>query len=461
VLDAGCRVRPGLMEWVLDSIKAKGGTWAEFWCREDRLARLAEALHDSSEEAAGVWERVCALLTPDVLFPGAPHQGALLTALAALAARPAGGLPQSVARTVADWVLLREHFEKASPLLEVPRSDLLDACRRRGLNPSALLGRYFERFVDPLTPPLSEEKKGKGSEVNEEVLKDFAGFFHTFFPEGDYHAHGARLVGWLEVTASCACADRRCAYQRFYLEHFVPAEHRQRLAEEMQQAGHLSTPAAPAAERPPFPVVEVSVGPSSPIGPVPGEPDALFVLAGVSPRGRCRHALLLALASQFLWLGLALGGGLAVVLLCGSALPLVKKFPELALFVPLVVVAAEAMAAQAVAIALGGAVAQTQARWGRLFGLRLLARLPLVLLCGAAAAGLSLAFWTGPGKFTQVLGGAVAGGMLAAAVLGLVLPGVFRRFGWEARLPAGPVVRILASVAAVVLYFSLAGWLLR
>jgi magnesium transporter len=465
ILDAESRVRPGLMEWILDALKVQGSAWVEFWCREDRLTRLAETLHDSSEEAAGVWQRVCALLTPDVLLPGAPQQGALLTALAALAARPAGGLPHSVAQTVADWVLLREHFEKASPLLEVPQGDLLDACKRLGLNPSALLARYFERFVDPQTSaPSPAEKKGTEEGVNEDVLKDFAGFFHTFFPEGDYHAHGARMVGWLEVVASCPSEERRLAYHKFYLEHLVPAQHRQRLSEEMQQAGHLPCPDAPSAECPPVPVVEVSVGPTCPIGPAPtapGEPAARFALAGVPASAGCRHAPLLALGSQFLWLCLALGGGLAVVVLCGSSLPLVKKLPELALFVPLVVVAAEAMAAQAVAVALEGASTARAAKKLRLFGLRLLTRLPLALVCGAAAGGLALAFWTGPARFTQVLGGAVAGGMVVASVLGLALPGLVRRFGWEARVPAGPVARALASVAAVVLYFRLAGWLLR
>ena len=451
LLDGGGRVRPSLFGWVLDALKARGGTWAGFWCREDRLSRLAALLRDSGEEAAAVWERIVGLVSADVLFPGAPDQGALLTALAAQVARPANGLPKAAARAITDWVLLREHFEKASPVLEIPRGDLLDACGRRGLNPTGVLGRYFVQFVEP-------------HGMDEAVLRDFAGFFRTFFEEGDeYHAHGSRAHGWQEVVAVCPAEDRREAYLSFYLEHFVPSECRARLAEELHRAGHLTSPEPPTS-RPPVPVVEVKTGPTCPVGPAPqspaADPSALFALAGVPASTGCRHAPLLALGAQLLWLCLALVGGLVVVVLCGSALPLVKKFPALALFVPLVVVAAEAMAAQAVAVALEGGAGST-AGWGRRFGLRLLARLPLLLVCGAAAGGLALAFWTGTTKFALVLGGAVAGGMLLAALLGLALPGLFHRLGCEGRLAAGPVARVLASVAAVLLYFHLAAWLLH
>ena len=243
LLDSGCRVRPGLLEWLLDSIKAQGSAWVQFWCREKRLTQLTAVLRESGEDAAGIWERICGQITEDVLFPGAPQQGALLTGLAAEAAQPGGGLPKTAIRIVADWVLLREHFEKASSVLDVPRSDLLDACARRGLDPAAVLARYFERFVEP-------------HGLNEEVLKDFAGFFHTFFAEGDeYHTHGVRLVGWLRMVSACPAEDRRTVYQKFYLEQFVPPEHRGRLTEEMQQGGQLPPAprgrAAAGARRPP------------------------------------------------------------------------------------------------------------------------------------------------------------------------------------------------------------------
>src|SRR5262249_14960980 len=136
-------------------------------------------------------------------------------------------LPAGVARTIADWALLRDHFEKASALPPGESSPIISACNRRGLDPMAELTTYFVRYIQP-------------QKVLDELLADFAGFFQSFYPEpAEYPDHEACLSGWLQVVADCADVKKKEAYQRYYLDHHVPLDFRRRLAEEMHQAGKL------------------------------------------------------------------------------------------------------------------------------------------------------------------------------------------------------------------------------
>jgi hypothetical protein len=132
-----------------------------------------------------------------------------------------------VSRTIADWALLRDHFEKASALPPGESSPIISACNRRGLDPMAELTMYFVRYIQP-------------QKLRDELLADFAGFFQSFYPEPmEYPDHEACLSGWLQIVADCADMKKKEAYQRYYLDHHVPHDFRRRLAEEMHQAGKL------------------------------------------------------------------------------------------------------------------------------------------------------------------------------------------------------------------------------
>jgi hypothetical protein len=294
LLRARPRIGAAQLAWLLDALAAFDPSWQEFWCRDSHLARLLEVLRAMGAEAGTIWEGLGGLITEAVLLPGGQQQGALLTELSAARALPGTSLPPAASQVIADWVLLREHFEKAAAVLEVPRPELHDACARRAIDPSRVLALYFDRFVLP---------HGLGKEV----LDDFIGFFHTFYPEGsEYHPCGARLLGWLRVVTVCPEVDR-AAYQQHYLEHFVPVEHRLRLAKEMSQAG-LLPPVAPVSS--PLPIVNTT---SKEMPERSGEAD-LFLLTGVPPEVQPVQSL----GGRLVWLSWALAGGLVAARCCAD-----------------------------------------------------------------------------------------------------------------------------------------------
>jgi magnesium transporter len=145
--------------------------------------------------------------------------------------------------------------------------------------------------------------------------------------------------------------------------------------------------------------------------------------------------------------------------LCGLHAAQLRRTPALVLFVPLVILLAEVMATQAVALALA-AHATGRGNLLRNLGKEALLGVVLALACGVVTGGLAMAVWAVPNRFALGLGGTVAAAGVVAVAGGLALPVLLRRLRWDARVAAGPPVRALVSVAALALYFGLARWLL-
>jgi len=172
LLDRFLKHRPGLrgetLEWLLESFGVFRREPDNLWGRDNRLGSLLELLRGLGEEAAPIWSRLCSLLDPALLAPGDSFQNALLMELAAIKDRPGPQLPREVAQIIADWILLRAHFERATDVPESTRRQVLDACKRLRFDAMDVLGRYFERYLLP-------------QGMNKPVLDDFVGFFHSFF----------------------------------------------------------------------------------------------------------------------------------------------------------------------------------------------------------------------------------------------------------------------------------------
>jgi hypothetical protein len=429
-------LRPETLEWLLDWLGAWKEEWAEFWARDNHRGQLFDILRECGAEAGGLWDRFCGRINQHLLLPGDPAQTALLIDLAAVRDRPGALLPPRADQTIADWVLLRDHFEKAAAVPDDARQAVIEACNRRGLDAIGTLARYFERFVRP-----------RG--MNREVLDDFARFFHSFYPGGtEYQDHSSRLVGWLQVVGGCADENLRAAYQRYYLERFVPTEFRARLAEEHHRAGKLLSAAYEALPAPvaaPAPVMASAALPEEPTG----EP---FHLTGVRPTEPGRVWSIL---ERFPWLLSGAVGGTVAAVLCGLNAAQLKRTAALVLFVPLVVTLAESMALQGVAVGASG----LRRKRPRSFGMELLVGIGLALGCGLVVAA-GAAAWFGPVRLAWCVGGTVASGMAAAAVVGLAVPALVGLLRLEGRVAAGPLARAAAGVLALLVYFSLARWLL-
>jgi hypothetical protein len=430
------RVLPSLrletLEWVLETLGAFSREWNDFWCSEDHLARLLDLLRNLGDDARDLWDRLHATIDPVSLLLGDASQRALILNLAAARDRPGLPLPEWAAQTVADWVLLREHFEKASAVTESEHDAVLAACKRRGIDVIAVLRRYFERFVLP-------------REATTALLADFAGFFNTFYPLGtDYQDVGARFLGWMDVVRDCPAMALRKLYSRFYLDHYVPPVFRGRLAQEVLGETLPPDPAATAE----IPVVKASA-PTVAIPVVVSKTGDTFPLTGVRPV----HCGVPALLHGAPWLALDFAAGVVALVLFGM-LPLPpRQLGLLCSFLPLVFFTADGTAI------LHAGVGLAQLR-GRSLIKSLLTGTVLALTGGALASGVAFA-WGVPRAAVVSVGGAVAGGMLGASVLGLVLPGVLGRLRLAERAPAGVVARVAAATAAMGFYLMVARWLVR
>jgi Mg/Co/Ni transporter MgtE len=62
---------------------------------------------------------------------------------------------------------------------------------------------------------------------------------------------------------------------------------------------------------------------------------------------------------------------------------------------------------------------------------------------------------------TLCVGGTITAGMTGGALAGWGVPSLLRRLRWDGWVAAGFIARALADVGAVLIYFSLARWLLR
>jgi hypothetical protein len=435
LLKARGGLRPETLEWLLARLGAWDRTWADFWGHDGHRGLLFDLLQESGAEAGPLWDRFCAQIDRDLLLLADPYQTALLADLAAAKDRPGTALPPAAAEAVADWVVLRQHFEKACAAPEEDGRAVIDACNRRGLDALHALARYFERFVLP-------------REMNREVLDDFVGFVHSFYPAGaEYHDYSSRLTGWLAVVEACPEEAQRAAYQHYYLEGHVPPTFRGRLAEEFGRTGKLLPGAAPGVTRSsPAPLTAPPATSADP--PAAAESGAdVFRLTGVPPAG---SGPLWSLGQRFVWLLCGLGGGAVAALVCGLYQQQLRRTAALVLFVPLVLALTDSAALQAAALAGRG-------RRGALLGL--LAGLLFGGVCGLLAGGAALA-WAVPMRLTWSLGGAVAGGMAAATLVGAALPAVVRMLRCDSFVAAGPVARALAGALALFAYFGLARWLL-
>jgi hypothetical protein len=436
-------LRPETLAWVLETVGAWRREWREFWCRDNHLGNLLDVLREAGSEARPFWERLAGQLDAEVVLPGDSYQKVLLLDLAAARASAGDAFPPHAAQAVADWLLLRDHFEMASAVPAETRQAVLDACSRRRLDPTAALARYFDRFVRP-------------QGFDELVLTDFLGFFHTFFPEpAEYPDYRKRALSWLRVVAVSPEEQQRADYRQYYLERCVPAEFHRRLLEEREH-GAEALSASDAATGPGAPSVATAAPPARTL-----DDAAPFQLAGVAGSDAGTALPLRDVLARLPWLLCTVGGGMLAAFVTRLHLLPLHKVTGLVMFVPLVVAVAESMALQSAAVA-GRALRRpgtSREALLRRLALELAAGALLGLVGGLVVTGTLLAVrW--PVRMAVCVGGVVAGGTAGAAVVGVGLTFLACLLRRGPRVAAGPVARAVAGTGALLLYFTLARWLL-
>jgi len=83
----------------------------------------------------------------------------------------------------------------------------------------------------------------------------------------------------------------------------------------------------------------------------------------------------------------------------------------------------------------------------------------LGVACGAVVFGV-VWMWRGEGAAAGVVGLSVVGAVVIACLSGLVVPAVVHALKWDPKIAAGPVTLGCTDVLTLLLYFSLAHWLL-
>jgi magnesium transporter len=191
------------------------------------------------------------------------------------------------------------------------------------------------------------------------------------------------------------------------------------------------------------------------------ERNDLFQRVGVHLARGQQASALLAFRHRFPWLGCNLAAGLLAAFLSARYEAELNRVVVLAFFIPVVLNLAESVSSQSVSLSLQ-ALHGARPTWKGLFqGFH--HELVTGLLLGLGAGGivaLTALVWLGQGLVALCLLAGIAGGVAGAAALGLTMPVLLHLLRLEPRIAAGPVALAGADVITLLLYLTLAHWLL-
>jgi magnesium transporter len=187
----------------------------------------------------------------------------------------------------------------------------------------------------------------------------------------------------------------------------------------------------------------------------------LFQLLGVKMTAASQRSPWLAFRSRAPWLSCNLAAGILAAFLSGVYEKELASVVALAFFIPVVLNLAESVSSQSVSLSLQW-LHGSPPRGTELLG-KLRRELSTGLLLGLAAGSvlaLVALAWLKLYKVALCLLGGVAGGVTAAALLGVSVPLLSHRLRLEPRVAAGPIALAGADIVTILLYFNLAHWLL-
>jgi magnesium transporter len=190
--------------------------------------------------------------------------------------------------------------------------------------------------------------------------------------------------------------------------------------------------------------------------------DELFQLIGVHLTEAQQASPVRAFRQRFPWLLANVAGGIVAAFLSGLFEAQLQKVVALALFIPVVLALAESVSIQSVSLALqtmqGG-----RPTWATLLpklGKESLTGVLLGLACGALVGLVALVWIAGQPRVALTILGGIAGGVTCAALFGLGLPNLLRMLRRDPQVAAGPIALAATDMVTLLLYFSLARWLL-
>ncbi len=185
--------------------------------------------------------------------------------------------------------------------------------------------------------------------------------------------------------------------------------------------------------------------------------DDVFQLIGVHLSAANQARPWKAVRGRFPWLLCNVAGGLVAAMLSGIYQDVLNwEHAVLALFVPVVLALAESVAIQSVTLTLQTLHTLTPS-WGTLVRRSIsegATGLLLGLGTGGVVAGVA-AVWLGNTRVSLIVLGGITGGVMMAAMAGLMVPFVLRLMRRDPQLAAGPITLAAADFATLLLYFTL------
>jgi|YNPBryunderm2012_1023409.scaffolds.fasta_scaffold21102_2 magnesium transporter len=183
----------------------------------------------------------------------------------------------------------------------------------------------------------------------------------------------------------------------------------------------------------------------------------LFQLIGVHLIDARKQNAWVSFRDRFPWLMCNIAGGILAAFLSGLFEAELQQAVALALFIPVVLALAESVAIQSVSLTLQAIHGRQPTVTELLQKLR--AELLVGLFLGSACAmvvGTVAMLWLGQRYLLACLFGGIAGGVTAAAIIGVAMPNLLRLFQREPQVAAGPIVLALTDMVTLIIYFGLA-----
>ncbi len=192
-----------------------------------------------------------------------------------------------------------------------------------------------------------------------------------------------------------------------------------------------------------------------------GLSDDLFQLIGVHlTRARQRNPWT-AFRMRFPWLMCNISGGIVAAILTGVFEEELTRAVALAMFIPVVLALAESVSIQSVSLAVQ-LLRGKPPTWQAIFHKLNYEFVVGALLGGAAGlmvGGAAMA-WLGQLHVAFSVAGGIVGGVIAAAMLGAIVPYLLRRFKLDPQVAAGPMVLAATDLFTLLCYFNIAKYLL-
>ncbi|WP_114416807.1 magnesium transporter [Marinospirillum perlucidum] len=139
----------------------------------------------------------------------------------------------------------------------------------------------------------------------------------------------------------------------------------------------------------------------------------------------------------------------------------IESYVVLVFFLPLLVASGGNAGSQASTLMIRGlATGDVGARdWGKLLGRELLVSLSLGLTMAVTIAGIG--WWRGGLEIAQVVAYSMLAIVIVGSMIGMSLPFVLDKLGWDPATASAPLVTSIADIIGVLIYFSIATSLLN